>query len=106
MSKYYNQSLNAVPNSGGSIRMTIAANVAQGNAGVSLACKRVWLVADNKEVRVNIGGACTAITGIQLPYIDGDTYRGVPMMLEIDDVSTLYFYCGSNDRVIDCLYRE
>ena len=106
MSKYYNQSLNAVPNSGGSVRMTIDTNVAQGNAGESLACKRVWLMANNKEVRVNIGSACTAITGMALPYIDGSIYRGVPMMLEIDDVSTLHFYCASDGRVIDCLYRE
>ena len=106
MSKYYNSSLDRVPNSGGSVRMTIAANVAQGNGGTSLACKRVWLVANNKEVRVNIGSACTAITGIQLPYMDGDTYRGDYLVLDIDDVSSLYFYCGSNGRVIDCLYRE
>lgn len=107
MSKYYNKSLNAVPNSGGSVRMTIASTVATGNDGTSLPCKKVWLVADNKEVRVRIGTACTATTGMALPYIkDGDVYKGVPLMLEIDDVSSLYFYCASDGRTIDCLYRE
>jgi hypothetical protein len=106
MSKFYNSSLDRTPNTGGSVRMTIASNIAQGNDGVSLPCKRVWLMANNKEVRVNIGSTCTAITGMQLPYIDGATYRGDPLMLEIDDVSSLHFYCGSDGRVIDCLYRE
>lgn len=106
MSKYLNQSLDAVPGMGGSVRMTIASNVAQGNGGTSLACKRVWLIADKKEVRVNIGAACTAINGISLGYIDGSSYAGGYLMLEIDDVSSLYFYCGSDGRTIDCLYRQ
>jgi len=105
-SKYENSSVDRVPAGGGSIRMTIASNVAQGNGGTSLPCKRIWLQANNKEVRVTIGTACTATTGIQLPYVDGDTYRGTYLMLEIADVSSLYFYCGSDGRVIDCLYRE
>ena len=107
MSKFYNSSLDRTPKSGGSVRMTIVGTTATGNGGTSLPCKRVWLVADNKEVRVNIGSACTAITGMQLPYIkDGDTYKGVPLMLEIDDVSSLHFYCATAGRNIDCLYRE
>lgn len=106
MNKYTNSSLDRVPEKGGSVRMTIADTVAQGNAGVSLPCKRVWLMADKKEVRVNIGSACTAITGMQLPFIDGSTYEFGPLMLEIDDVSALYFYCATDDRVIDCLYRK
>jgi len=107
MSKFYNSSLDRTPNTGGSVRMTIVGTTAQGNDGTSLPCKRVWLVADNKEVRVNIGSECAATTGMQLPYIkDGDVYKGVPLMLEIDDVSSLHFYCASDDRTIDCLYRE
>ena len=106
MSKFYNSSLDRTPNSGGSVRMTIDSNVAQGNDGTSLPCKRVWLIADKKEVRVNIGSACTAITGMQLGYIDGSSYGGHVLMLEIDDVASLYFYCGSDGRNIDCLYRE
>jgi len=106
MSKFYNKSLDRVPNTGGSVRMTISSNVAQGNDGASLPCKKVWLIADKKEVRVNIGSACTATTGMQLGYIDGSSYCGSPLVLEIDDVSSLYFYCGSNNRNIDCLYRE
>jgi len=106
MSKYHNRSLDKVPTGGGSVRMTISSNTAQGNDGTSLPCKRVWLMADRKEVRVNIGSACTATTGMQLPYIDGSQYTNGPLMLEIDDVSSLHFYCGSDGRNIDCLYRE
>jgi len=105
-SKYENSSVDRVPAGGGSIRMTIASNVAQGNGGTSLPCKRVWLIADKKEVRVTIGTACTATTGIPLGYIDGSSYAGEYLMLEIADVSSLYFYCGSDGRNIDCLYRE
>jgi len=103
--KFRNTKLDVVPSSGGSVRMTIASTVAQGNDGTSLPCKKVWLIADNKEVRVTIGTDCTATTGMQLPYIDGDTYKGSPLILEIDDVSSLYFYCASDGRTIDCLYR-
>ena len=106
MSKYYNTSLDRVPNTGGSVRMTIEGTTAQGNDGTSLPCKKVWLVANKKEVRVTIGVECTAITGMQLGYIDGSTYAGSPLVLDIDDVSSLYFYCPDADRVIDCLYRE
>jgi len=48
MSKFYNSSLDRTPNTGGSVRMTIDATLAQGNDGTSLPCKRVWLVADNR----------------------------------------------------------
>lgn len=106
MSKFYNSSLDRVPKSGGSVRDTIVGTTAQGNGGTSLPCKRVWLIADRKEVRVNIGSACEATTGMQLPYIDGDTYKGSPLMLEIDDVSSLHYYCAAAGRNIDCLYRE
>lgn len=106
MSKYNNTSLDKVPSQGGSVRMTIASNEAQGNGGTSLPCKKVWLMANKKEVRVNISSACTATTGMQLPFIDGSTYKFEPLVLEIDDVSSLYFYCATNGRFIDCLYRE
>jgi hypothetical protein len=106
MSKFYNSSLDRTPNTGGSVRMTIALTIAQGNAGVSLPCKRVWLLANRKDVRVKIGETCTATTGMILPYVDGDTYKGNPLMLEIDDISSLHFYCPANGRTIDCLYRE
>ena len=108
MSLYENTELNRVPSGarGGSVRMTIVGTTAQGNDGTALPCKKVWLVANNKNVRVTFGTACTAITGMQLPYMDGDVYKGVPLMLEIDDVSSLYFYCASAGRTIDCLYRR
>lgn len=107
MSVYKNTLVNRVPDGTkcSSVRMTIASTVAQGNDGTALPCKKVWLVASNKEVRVNFGSACTAITGMQLPYIDEDDYKGVPLELEIDDVANLYFYCASDGRTIDCLYR-
>jgi len=104
-SKYYNKLLNVVPTGGGSIRMTIASNVAQGNDATSLPCKRVWLIADATDVRVTIGTACTATTGIPVPYFDATLGAYTPLMLEIDDVSSLYFYGGTDAKVVDCLYR-
>jgi len=106
MSKYEGTSLDMVPGTGGSVRMTIASNVAQGNGGTSLPCKKVWLVADANNVRVTIGTACTAITGIPVPYFDTTLGSYHPLELEIDDVSSLYFYGGTDAKVVDCLYRN
>ena len=105
MSLYANTKLDVVPSKGGSICMTIASNAAQGNAGTSLPCKKVWLIANATDVRVTIGVACTATTGIPVPYFDATLGAYLPLQLEIDDVSSLYFYGGTDAKVVDCLYR-
>ena len=104
MSKFVNSSLDRVPNSGGHVRLTIAANHAHQVA--STPCKKVWLVANRGDIRVNIGSACTDTTvGIPVSYEVGTTGT-LPLMLEIDDINALYFYGATNDKVIDILYRE
>jgi hypothetical protein len=88
--------------------MTISSNVAQGNGGTSLPCKKVYLVASAATVRVTINTACTATTGIPLPWLaaDDDDKGGTWGVLEIsiDDVSKLYFYGSGGTETIDCLY--
>lgn len=112
LNKYTNTNLNVVPNSGGSVRVTIATNVGQGNGGTSLPCKKCWLVANATDVRVTIGTACTATTGIPVPWAMHDTttdktYSHASVLeLEIDDVSSLYFYGSTDDAVVDILYRR
>ena len=93
---------------GGSVRMTVASNVAQGNGGTSLPCRKVWIIADAATVRVRIDTACTATTGIPIPWLDaGDDDKGGSwgaLEIPIDDVSKLYFYGSSDGENVDCLY--
>lgn len=103
MSKFYNKSLDKVPKSGGSVRLTIATNAA--HQAASTPCKKVWLIASRGDIRVDIGSVCTNITGIPVPYEVGTTGT-LPLMLEIDDINALYFYGATNGKVIDILYRE
>jgi len=84
--------------------MTIASNVAQGNGGTSIPCRKVYLLANNNDIRVTIGTACTATTGIPVPLFLAATGYQQPLEIAIDDVSKLYFYGATNDKVIDCLY--
>lgn len=84
---------------GGSVRVTIAAGAGQGNAGVSLPCNQVWLSASAATVRVSIGVACTSATGIALPT----QATMAPLNLPVADVSLLYFY-GTGAETIDILY--
>lgn len=103
MSKFYNQSLDKVPKSGGSVRLTIASNVAHQTS--STPCKKVWLIASRGDIRVNIGSECEVDTGIPVSYEVGTTGT-LPLMLEIDDINALYFYGATDDKTIDILYRE
>ena len=106
--KYTNSDTTRTTGDGGSIRMTIASNVAQGNGGTSLPCKKVWLVASAATVRVDINTACTATTGIPLPWIEAsDSDKGGQwgaLEIPIDDVSKLFFYGSGGAETIDCLY--
>lgn len=109
MSKYYNQKLDVVPNSGGSVRLTIGTDGGTANEAfqtTSTPCKKVWISADRKEIRVNIGSACEATTGMAVPIRDGSTYSGELLVLEIDDINKLYFYGSTDGRTVDILYRE
>ena len=109
MSKFYNSSLDRVPNDGGSVRLTIGTTGAAANEAfqtTSTPCKKVWISADRKEVRITIGMRCTATTGIAVPIREGSTYTGELLILEIDDINKLYFYGTVDGRTVDILYRE
>lgn len=105
MSKYANRRLDIVPSEGGSVRVTIDDNVGQGNDGTSLPCKKCWIIGDSSNtgnIRVTIGTDCTSTTGIPVPEF-GTHHFVLP--LEIDDVSSLYFYGSVDADKVDILYR-
>lgn len=103
--KYTNSDTTRSTGDGGSVRMTISSNVAQGNGGTSLPCKKVYLVASTGTVRVTINTACTATTGIPLPWLDATNHVSpVPLEIPIDDVAKLYFYGSGGSETIDCLF--
>lgn len=105
MSIYHNTQLDRVPTSGGSVRVAIASNAGQGNGGTSLPCKEVWIIGDSGNsgtIRVKIGEACTATTGIPVPEFGTDHWI---LRLPIDDVASLYFYGSNNTDNVDILYR-
>ena len=110
--KYYNTGTGLVPGEGGAVRVTVASNLGQGNGGTSLPCKKVWLITDGTDVRVNISTAASATLGIPVPWALHSTTAtqaysswGV-LELEIDDVAKLYFYGGTDGKVVDILWRR
>jgi len=106
MSKYHNTSLDKVPTSGGSVRLTISSNVARQTT--STPCKRVWIIGSKNDIRVRFGSTCSGTTGIPIPAY-GTTAQSVwylPLMLEIDDINELYFYGATDSETVDVLYRE
>jgi hypothetical protein len=104
-SVYANTELGRVPDGGGSVRVTIAANVGQGNGGTSLPCKMCWVVAgsgNSGSARVRIGTACTATTGEPVPKFGTNNYR---LWIPIDDVSKIFLYSDdAADDVIDITF--
>ena len=108
MSKFYNTSLDRVPNSGGSNTVTIPDDPYQIRGGdgtdgsTSIPCKECWVESPDDTVRVTIGTKCTNTTGIHVPQ------QGVDFMhlrIPIDDLNKLYFF-GAKDEVVYILYRE
>ena len=99
---------------GGSVLVTCASNVGQGNGGTSLPCAGCYVqaaIANTEVVKMNIGAAASAILGIEIgrPHInDGIDEYGAgscqPMWVPTDDVSNLYFYSADADAKIDILY--
>jgi hypothetical protein len=106
-SQYYNGSLDKVPAEGGAVRVTLDGDgLGQGNDGTSLPCKKVWMITDGTDVRVNIGEAASATLGLPVAWYDATNHTSPsPTEIEIDDLSRLYFY-GTTARVIDILYRK
>lgn len=110
MSKFYNTSLDRVPNTGGSNRVTIPATPFQIRGGTStggatsVPCKEALLLCPNgsSNLRVNIGTACTTTTGIKVPEAGVDFMF---MRIAINDLNKLYFI-GTEGDFCDILYRE
>jgi hypothetical protein len=104
--QYANNRTNKIFAHGGSVRVTIASNVGQGNGGTSLPCAGCWVSpasGNTGVIKMNIDAAASATLGIELS--DADTGHG-PMFIPIDDVSKLYFYGASDDDVIDITYLK
>jgi len=104
MSKFYNSSLDRVPNAGGSVQLTIGTTGGTANQAfqtTSTPCKKVWIMPSANTVRVNIGSACTGVTiGMNLASTT------IPVMVDIDDINKLYFYGSGGTETISILYRE
>ena len=89
---------------GGSVWVTLASNVGQGNGGTSLPCAGCWISCESGSTapcKVNIGAAASAILGVTF---DEATTRANPMWIPIDDVSKLYFYSAGATDTIDIMY--
>jgi len=107
LTKYANVKADRVASGGGSVRVTIADNVGQGNDGTSLSCRKCYIIGDSSNagnMRVTIGTDCTATTGISVPEFG--THHFV-LELDVDDVSKLYFYdSDADDDIVDILYLK
>lgn len=88
---------------GGSVRVTLAANVGQGNGGTSLPCAGCWVSVpsgNTAPTKFNIGAAASAVLGAEIA-------EGVmPLWIPIDDVSQLFFYSGGATDVVDITYLK
>jgi hypothetical protein len=98
MSNYANAQLNRTSFKGGSQRVTLAAGVAQGTAQGCKFCRVQCDSANSAVVRVRIGTAATATTGVELP----DSPVLTPY--SIDDISLLYFYSTDVNAIVDIEY--
>ena len=93
---------NIAASKGGSERVAIASNVAQATTQV---CRKVILVAtlgNAGTIRVNIGSACTADTGIPVTIDVANVKNHI--QLDIEDVGLLYFYGTDDADTVDILW--
>jgi len=110
MSKFGSTSLNRVPNSGGSNRVTLVGTIIRGGTGTggatSVPCKEVWVSAlsGDSTVKVRIGATCSATTGIKVPEQAKANEHAMYLRIPIDDLNKLYFFGIAGD-IIDILYR-
>lgn len=101
---YENKLVRIRPN-GGSVKVTIASNVGQGNGGTTLKCAGCWVssaAANTGPVKMNIASAANANLGIELPKSDAAN----PLWVPISDVSKLYFYSGTDGDIVDITYLK
>lgn len=114
MTKYANTDLNKVPSGGGSNRVTIPATPFQIRGGTStggatsVPCKEATLSCPtgSSNIKVTIGTACTAVTGIKVPEQVLANENAMYLRIAIDDLNKLYFIGEAENDVVDILYRE
>lgn len=100
MSKYDNADVGRAARTGGSVRVTMASNVGQGNGGTSLPCRGCWISCpsgNTAPTKFNIGAAASATLGVEIPEQE-------PVWIPISDVSQLYFYTGGATDSVDITY--
>jgi len=117
-SKFLNGDLWRVPAHGGSVRVTIASNVGQGNGGTSKPCKACYVVAppgNTSYIVMNVGVAATSILGTTVPAGPSGATITInistsvsppPDKVEIDDMNKLYFWGATDGDVVDIRWRE
>ncbi len=98
---------------GGSVRVTIPATPykVQGNSGDTRPCTECWIIAaaaNTSEIRIQIGSAASATTGIPVPesVAAGTSGASVPLRLPVKNVNLLYFIGGTENDVVDILWRN
>lgn len=100
---YLGASGSQIRHGGGSVRVTLAANVGRGNGGTSLPCAGCWVSVpsgNTAPTKFNIGAAASATLGVEIA-------EGVQALwIPIDDVSQLYFYSGGATDVVDITYLK
>jgi len=114
MSDLASSSLDVVSMSGGSNRVTIPADPykIRGGTGTggatSVPCKEVWMScpSGSSNIKVRIGSACTAATGIKVPEQGLANENGMYLRIPIDDLNKLYFIGEAENDVVDILYRS
>ena len=114
MSKFLNARLDTVTGDGGSNRVTIPATPFQIRGGTStggatsVPCREAWLSCPtgSSNIKVTIGTACTATTGIKVPEQGLANENEMYLRIPIDDLNKLYFIGDTQSDVIDILYRR
>ncbi len=102
---------------GGSVRVTIPATPFKYQAGdgttegASRPCLECWIIAlegNNTAVRVNLGSACTATTGQEIPkaVAHGSQGSSKPLRMPVRNLNLLYFIGGTAADKIDILWRN
>ncbi len=118
-SSYFNTDLTVVPKDLVVMMLSIPSTNAQGNAGTSLPCKKVWVqgaLSNASYTMMNIGVAATSVLGMVLPnsgalgssisIIVSTAGVSPPMEVEIDDVSKLHFWNPTANDMVNIMYRR
>ena len=109
MGTYKNADAQRIRSTGGTVKVTLATNVGQGNGGTSQPCLGCYVqaaIANTEVVSMNIDVAASALLGIELgKQIKGNTDAACQALwVPIDDVASLYFYSADANAVVDILY--